>query len=93
MCIHCFLSILVWAIKIHKILGNVQWKVVKQLKNSDFQSIYHNATVTVNLFEILEMLPGICLTCAIKCFPSILVWAMQIHQHFYAMFSGRLLNN
>jgi len=33
-------------------LGNAQWKVVKQLKNSDFHSIYHNATVTVNLFVI-----------------------------------------
>jgi len=32
-------------------LGNVWWKLVKQLKNSDFHSIYHNATVTVNLFE------------------------------------------
>ncbi len=63
-------------------LGNVQWKLVKQLKSSDFHSIYHNTTVTVNLFEILEILPGIYLTCAIKCFPSILVWAIQIHQHF-----------
>ena len=63
-------------------LGNVQWKVVKQLKNSDFHSIFHNATVTVNLFEILEMLPEMCLTCAIKCFPSILIWPIQIHHYF-----------
>jgi len=42
--------------------GNVQWKVVKQLKNSDFHSILHNATVTVNLLKILQMLAGICLT-------------------------------
>ena len=63
------------------VLGNVQWKVVKQLKNSDFQSIFHNATVTVNLFEIFEMLPEMCLTCAIKCFPSILIWAIQIHHY------------
>ncbi len=63
-------------------LGNVQWKLVKQLKNSDFQSIFHNATVTVNLFEILEILPGMYLTCAIECFPSILVWAIKMHQHF-----------
>jgi len=33
--------------------GNVQWKVVKQLKNSDLHSIIHNETVTVNLFMIL----------------------------------------
>ncbi len=35
-------------------LGNVQWKLVKHYKNSDFHSIFHNATVTVNLFEILQ---------------------------------------
>jgi len=43
-------------------LGNVQWMVVNQLKNSGFYSIFHNATVTVNLFKILQMLAGICLT-------------------------------
>jgi len=57
------------------ILGNVQWKVVKQLKNSDFQSSFHNETVTVNLFLIFEMLPEMCLTYALKHFPSILLWA------------------
>jgi len=64
------------------LLGNVQWKLVKQLKNSDFHSIFHNETVTVNLFEILEMLPEMCLTHAIKCFPSILVWPILIHHYF-----------
>jgi len=63
-------------------LANVQWKVVKQLKNSDFHSIYHIATVTVNLFEILEMLPEICWTCAINYFPSSLIWGIQIHHYF-----------
>ncbi len=62
-------------------LANVQCKVVKQLKNSDLHSIYHIATVTVNLFEILEILPGMYLPCAIKCFPSILIWAIQIHHY------------
>jgi len=47
-------------------LGNVQWKLFKQLKDSDFYSIFHNATATANLFVILEMHPGIYLTCAIK---------------------------
>ena len=42
----------------------------QQNENSDCYSILHNETVTVKLFEILEMLPGMCLTCAIKCFPS-----------------------
>jgi len=39
------------------------------------------------------MLPGMCLTCIIKCFPSILVWLIQIHHNFLAMFSGMLSNN
>jgi len=52
-------------------LGNhVPWMLAKHLTNSDFYSIYHNATVTVNLFDMLELLSGMCLTCAIKCFPS-----------------------
>jgi len=41
-------------------LGNIQWKIVKQSKNSDFYSFFHNATVITNLFEFLPMLPGIC---------------------------------
>ncbi len=49
-------------------LCNVQWKVVKQLKNSDFHSIFHNETVTVNLFVILEILPEIYLTMCNKVF-------------------------
>jgi len=32
-------------------LGNVQWKLVKQYKNSDLSyNIFHIAAVTVNLF-------------------------------------------
>jgi len=38
-------------------LGSIQWKIVRQYKNSDFYSIYY--TATANLFEISEMLPGI----------------------------------
>jgi len=71
-------------------LANVQWKGVNQLKNSDFHSIYHNATVTVNLFEILEILPGMYFTCAIKFFPSNLVWEIQTHQYSQGMFNERL---
>jgi len=37
-------------------LGNIQWKLAKQLKNSDFCSIFHITTVTVNLFEMLGKL-------------------------------------
>ena len=50
-------------------LGNVHWKVVKQWKNSDYYSIFHNATVTVNLFDIFEMYQ-MCLTCTTKCIPQ-----------------------
>jgi len=51
MCNKVFPSILVWAIQLHLLfLGIVQWMVVKQYKNSDFHSIFHNATATVNLF-------------------------------------------
>jgi len=63
-------------------LGNVQCKIVKQLKNSDFYSIFYNETVTANLLKFLQMFPGICLKYRIKCFPSILIWPIQIHQHF-----------
>jgi len=63
-------------------LGNVEWKLVKQYKNSDFYINIHIATATVNLFEMLEMIPGICLTCAIKCLPSNVVWPIQFHHYF-----------
>ncbi len=74
-------------------LGNVQWKLVKEYKNSDFQIIFYIPTVTINLLEILDILPEICLTCAIKCFPSSLICAIQIHHYFQAMFNGSLSNN
>jgi len=34
--------------------GNVQWKLAKQLQNSDFYSFFHNAFVTANLFEFYK---------------------------------------
>jgi len=40
-------------------LGNVQWKLAKQLKNSNFNSIFHNSTITANLLQILEIFLGI----------------------------------
>jgi len=46
--------------------------LAKQLKNSDFYSIFHNSTVTAKLFEISEMLPGIHLEYEVKCFPQFL---------------------
>ena len=48
----------------------------------DFHSTYQNETVTVNLFVILENTPRNAFDCAIKCLTSILLWAIQIHQHF-----------
>jgi len=60
-------------------LSNVQWKLVKQVI---YRLFFHIATVTVNMLEIVEIFPGMYLACAIKCFPSILVLAIQIHQHF-----------
>jgi len=35
-------------------LGNVQWKLAKQMKDSDFKNIFHNETVTVSLLGIFE---------------------------------------
>jgi len=63
-------------------LGNVQWKLAKQLKNNDFYSIFHHRTSTANFLQNLEMLPEIHLKYRIKCFPLIWVWPNQIHQHF-----------
>jgi len=57
-------------------LGNDQQKLVKHYQNSVFYIIFYIATVTINLLGIIEILPGIGLTCAIKCFPSILIWAI-----------------
>jgi len=31
-------------------LSNIEWKLVKQLENSDLYSIFHNAIVTTNFF-------------------------------------------
>jgi len=51
-------------------LSNVHWKLAKQLKNdSNFYSIFHSATVTANLFEILLKHQGIHLKYKIKFFP------------------------
>jgi len=36
-------------------LDKVQWKLAKQMENIDFYSIFHHESVTVNLFEILQM--------------------------------------
>jgi len=40
-------------------VGNVQQKILKQMENSAFHSIFHDTTFTANSFEIFEMLPGI----------------------------------
>jgi len=64
-------------------LGNVHWMLAKKIENNDFNNIFHTSTtIPVSLFEILEMLPGICLAYIIKCYPSTLVWQIQIDQHF-----------
>jgi len=38
--------------------GNVQRNIIEQMKNSDFHSIFHFATITVNLFDIFELHSG-----------------------------------
>ncbi len=79
---NCFPSILVWPIQIHN-----------HFRQCLVDGFFHNSAITVNLCEILETLPGIYLTCAIKCFLSILVWPIQIYHYYLAMFSGSLSNN
>ena len=60
----------------------VPCKFGKQSTKCDFySSILHITTVTANLFEILVMLSGMCLTYKLKCFPSILVWPILMHYH------------
>jgi len=59
------------------LLGNVQWKLAKLLKNNDSIPIVFSI-VPLSL-PISEMLPGIHLEYEIKCFPSILVWVIKIH--------------
>jgi len=49
--------------------GNVQSKIVTKLQNNVLKSEIHDITITANLLEILEMLPGIHLEHGIKCFP------------------------
>jgi len=49
----------------------VQWKITKQMENSDcHSSIFYNTTVTANLFEILKEFPEIYFEYGIKCFPQ-----------------------
>jgi len=52
--------------------GNVYWKHAKQLKTSDFYNMSHNAAVTANLFQILDMLTEIDLEYTINCYPQYL---------------------
>jgi len=55
-------------------------------------SILH-PLVTANVFGILQMHPGICLTYRINYCPLILVsWVVQTHQHFWEMFIHMLLD-
>ena len=79
--IKCVLSILLWPIQIHH---HFQAMFNGSLSNNIKTVIYRLfsilKTVTITLLEILELLPRIYLTCAKKCSPSSLVWAIQIHQ-------------
>ena len=68
------------------------WNIDKNMKNNDFNKYFHNTTLTANLFEVLVMLPEMCLTYN-KVFPLKLVWPIQIHQHFEAILSGILPYN
>jgi len=52
-------------------LGSIQWKIVKQLKmviSINFPIMKLSIPTFLNI--ITEMLAGIYLACAIKCFPS-----------------------
>jgi len=68
------------------------WNINKNMKNNDFNKYFHNTTSTANLFEVLVMLPEICLTYNKVC-PLKLLCPIQIHQHFEAILSGILPYN
>jgi len=57
-------------------LGNV-----KQNKNTGYYVYSLKSTITVKLFEILQMLPGIFFSYKTKCFPSILIYQIPIQYH------------
>jgi len=81
--IKLFFFILIWSIQVHThFLIMFSESLPNNYKNSDFYIIFHNAFITANLFEILQMLPRICFAYRMTCFSSILVWVIQIHQHF-----------
>ena len=91
--IKCFPSILIWTIQLHLYFqsmfsGSLSNKVYLEI----FSCMFHNVTVTVNLFEISDILPEMCLTCAIKCSPSLLIWTIQIYYYFKSIFIGNLSN-
>ena len=92
--IKCFPSILIWTIQLHLYFqsmfsGSLSNKIYLEI----FSCMFHNVTVTVNLFEISDILSEMYLTCTIKCSPSLLIWPIQIYYCFKAMFSGNLSNN
>jgi len=67
-------------------LGNIECKLVKLYKIV-ISRLFSILQLSLSTFlEFIEILPGMCLTCAIQCFPSILIWAIQ-------MFNGRSLSN
>jgi len=42
-----------------RLLGNLVYRILKKMKNTDFHSSFHNITVTKNLFEKFRNTLGI----------------------------------
>jgi len=56
------------------LLGNVKGRLAKLIKKVEIYSVFHNSTITANLFQILETFLAMSFTYTIKNFSSILVW-------------------
>jgi len=62
------------------------------MKNTDSHSIFYYSTLSGNLLDIFEIYSGMNLDTRIKCFHTIGIWPIQIHQHFLAVCHGTLSN-
>jgi len=60
MCNKVFSQFGVWPIQIHHYFYEIFIGHLSKNLINNFQSVFHNANVTVNLFEFLQMLVGIC---------------------------------
>jgi len=88
-CLAYRITILVLSIQIHHYFRKCLVKHYQTIKKCHFYSVFHNATVTANLFQILEMLLAMYLTYRIKCFLPLFGMANPDPS---SIFSGRLSN-